>query len=77
MGQTGRRGSLVGYIPKRGDFIRLKFDPQAGYEQKGSRPALVVSHSAFNKKMGFVFVCLSATLNVRIHFMWLYPKGKK
>jgi len=48
---------LVEYVPKRGDFIRLKFDPQAGHEQMGSRPALVLSHTSFNRKMGFVFVC--------------------
>lgn len=48
---------MVKYIPKRGDFIYLSFDPQAGHEQMGTRPALVVSHSLFNQKMGFVFVC--------------------
>jgi mRNA interferase MazF len=45
------------YIPKRGDFIRISFDPQAGHEQMGNRPALVVSHDGFNQKMGFAFVC--------------------
>lgn len=29
------------YIPEKGDFVRLSFDPQSGYEQKGRRPALV------------------------------------
>ncbi|MBF0500430.1 MAG: type II toxin-antitoxin system PemK/MazF family toxin [Candidatus Riflebacteria bacterium] len=48
---------MVDYIPKRGDFIRLSFDPQAGHEQMGNRPALVVSHTSFNQRMGFVFVC--------------------
>ncbi|MBU1105640.1 MAG: type II toxin-antitoxin system PemK/MazF family toxin [Candidatus Riflebacteria bacterium] len=48
---------MVAYTPKRGDFIRLSFDPQAGHEQMGSRPALVISHTSFNQKMGFVFVC--------------------
>ncbi|OGK07872.1 MAG: potassium-transporting ATPase subunit C [Candidatus Riflebacteria bacterium GWC2_50_8] len=48
---------MVAYIPKRGDFIRLSFDPQAGHEQMGNRPALVISHTSFNQKMGFVFVC--------------------
>lgn len=45
------------YIPQRGHFIWLNFDPQAGHEQKGKRPALVVSHDAFNRRLGFVFVC--------------------
>jgi mRNA interferase MazF len=48
---------LVNYIPQRGHFIRLNFDPQAGHEQMGNRPALVVSQTLFNQKMGFVFVC--------------------
>jgi mRNA interferase MazF len=45
------------YIPKRGDFIWINFDPQAGHEQRGNRPALVVSHDEFNQRMGFAFVC--------------------
>ncbi|NJM48651.1 MAG: type II toxin-antitoxin system PemK/MazF family toxin [Alkalinema sp. RU_4_3] len=45
------------YSPKRGDFIWINFDPQAGHEQMGKRPALVVSHDGFNQKMGFAFVC--------------------
>jgi mRNA interferase MazF len=48
---------LVNYTPRRGDFIRLNFDPQAGHEQMGSRPALVLSHTSFNKRMEFAFVC--------------------
>lgn len=38
---------MVNYIPQRGDFIRLNFDPQAGHEQMGTRPALVVSQDKF------------------------------
>jgi mRNA interferase MazF len=45
------------YLPKRGDFIWIDFDPQAGHEQMGNRPALVVSHDGFNQRMGFAFVC--------------------
>ena len=45
------------YIPERGDFVWLSFDPQAGHEQMGNRPALVVSYGKFNRKMGFAFVC--------------------
>lgn len=48
---------MVDYIPERGQFIRLNFDPQSGREQMGTRPALVVSHTKFNRKMGFVFIC--------------------
>lgn len=45
------------FIPERGHFIRINFDPQAGHEQMGNRSALVVSHTRFNRKMGFAVVC--------------------
>jgi mRNA interferase MazF len=77
MGQTGRRGSLVGYIPKRGDFIDLNFNPQAGHEQMGSRPALVVSHTSFNNKMGFAFVCPISNTTPKNPFYVNIPSGKK
>jgi mRNA interferase MazF len=48
---------MPGYIPQKGDFISLCFDPQAGHEQKGRRPALVISNSLFNQKVGLAFVC--------------------
>jgi len=68
---------VVAYIPKRGDFIRLNFDPQAGHEQTGSRPALVVSHTSFNRKMGFVFVCPVSTTKRKNPFYVMIPKGQK
>jgi mRNA interferase MazF len=45
------------YIPKKGDFVVLSFDPQSGHEQQGRRPALVVSSSVFNKHTGLAMVC--------------------
>jgi mRNA interferase MazF len=48
---------LVRYIPNKGDIVILTFDPQAGHEQKGRRPALVVSNYKFNKAVGFALVC--------------------
>lgn len=45
------------YIPQRGHFIWLNFNPQAGHEQMGNRPALGVSQDAFNQQLGFVYVC--------------------
>lgn len=45
------------YIPRKGDFIVLTFDPQAGHEQKGRRPGLVVSNTLFNKHTGLAMVC--------------------
>jgi len=48
---------VAAYVPKKGDFIVLTFDPQAGHEQKGRRPALVVSNDLFNRHTGLAIVC--------------------
>ena len=45
------------YIPQAGDFVRLTFDPQSGYEQRGRRPALVVSNTLFNTRTQLAMVC--------------------
>lgn len=48
---------MVNYTPKRGDIVWLSFDPQAGHEQAGTRPALVLSPYAYNAKLGLALVC--------------------
>lgn len=48
---------MSSYIPKKGDFVAVTFDPQSGHEQKGRRPALVVSNSLFNRHTGLAIVC--------------------
>lgn len=45
------------YVPERGDIVWLQFDPQAGHEQAGRRPALVVSPRAYNEKVGLALLC--------------------
>jgi mRNA interferase MazF len=45
------------YIPKQGDFVAVSFDPQSGHEQKGRRPALVVSKTEFNRHTGLAMLC--------------------
>jgi mRNA interferase MazF len=45
------------YIPDRGDVVYLDFNPQAGHEQAGRRPALVLSPEAYNRKTGFAILC--------------------
>ena len=45
------------YVPQKGEFIALTFDPQSGHEQKGRRPALVVSNTLFNERTGLAIVC--------------------
>jgi mRNA interferase MazF len=45
------------YVPRKGDFVAVSFDPQSGHEQKGRRPALVVSNTQFNEHTGLAIVC--------------------
>jgi mRNA interferase MazF len=45
------------YIPERGDIVWLQFAPQAGHEQAGRRPALVVSPRSYNEKVGLALFC--------------------
>src|SRR4030043_2074773 len=45
------------YVPQKGDFVTVTFDPQSGHEQRGRRPALVVSNALFNKHTGLAIVC--------------------
>jgi len=45
------------YVPARGDIVWLQFNPQAGHEQAGHRPALVISPKAYNRKVGLALFC--------------------
>ncbi len=45
------------YVPDRGDVVWLEFDPQAGHEQAGHRPAVVLSPRAYNQKSGLALFC--------------------
>lgn len=45
------------YVPKRGDIVWLHFDPQAGHEQGGHRPALVLSSQIYNQRVGLALFC--------------------
>ena len=45
------------YVPDRGDIVWLQFDPQAGHEQAGRRPAFVVSPRSYNRKVGLALFC--------------------
>ena len=48
---------MAAYAPRQGDLVTLDFDPQSGHEQKGRRPALVISKDAFNKATGMAICC--------------------
>ena len=45
------------YIPERGDIVWLNFNPQSGHEQKGLRPAIVLSPKDYNEKTGLGLFC--------------------
>jgi mRNA interferase MazF len=47
----------MAYIPERGDIVWISFNPQAGHEQAGHRPALVLSPEAYNGKVGLCLLC--------------------
>jgi len=59
---------MAGYIPEKGDFVTLTFDPQSGHEQKGRRPALVISNFLFNRATGLTIVCPLTNTNRNIPF---------
>lgn len=50
-----------GYVPDSGDVVWLEFDPQAGHEQAGHRPALVISPASYNGKTGLMVCCPMST----------------
>src|SRR4026209_1002297 len=47
----------MAYIPDSGDIVWITFNPQAGHEQAGRRPALVLSPAAYNGKAGLALLC--------------------
>lgn len=49
------------YVPESGDVVWLEFDPQAGHEQAGHRPALVISPASYNGKTGLMVCCPMST----------------
>jgi mRNA interferase MazF len=48
---------MAAYVPRKGDFVALTFDPQSGHEQRGRRTALVVSNDLFSKASGLCIAC--------------------
>jgi len=50
-------GETMAYIPDSGDIVWVEFNPQAGHEQAGHRPALVLSPAAYNGKVGLAILC--------------------
>lgn len=46
-----------GWVPGAGDLVWLTFDPQAGHEQAGRRPAVILSPAEYNRRSGLALAC--------------------
>jgi mRNA interferase MazF len=65
------------YFPERGDLVWLEFNPQAGHEQAGHRPAFVVSPRAYHRKIGLALVCPVTSRIRQYPFEVVLPAGCK
>ena len=66
---------VAGNAPGRGDVLWIDFHPQAGHEQSGRRPALVVSPRQYNTKVGLVLCCPITNQVKGYPFEVLLPAG--
>jgi mRNA interferase MazF len=66
---------VAGYVPARGEVIWLQFNPQAGHEQAGHRPAAVISPSSYNRRVGLALCCPITSQVKGYPFEVLLPKG--
>lgn len=65
------------YVPARGDAIWITLNPQAGHEQAGRRPALVLSPSSYNGKVGLAILCPVTSQVKGYPFEVAIPSGSK
>lgn len=68
---------MAAYCPDKGDVIWLDFNPQAGHEQAGRRPAFVLTPKEYNSKTGLVMVCPITNQIKNYPFEVLVPEGQK
>ena len=68
---------MASYVPRKGDFVALTFDPQSGHEQRGRRPALVVSNDLFNKHTGLCIACPITNARRDYPFHVAIPPGEQ
>ncbi len=68
---------MSAHVPNRGDVVWLDLQPQAGHEQAGRRPALVLSPSAYNGKVGLAIFCPITTRVKGYPFEVVLPEGLK
>jgi len=63
------------YVPKCGDVVWITMNPQAGHEQAGRRPAVVLSPQAYNSKIGLAILCPITNQVKGYPFEVLLPAG--
>lgn len=63
------------YVPDRGDVVWISLNPQAGHEQAGRRPAVVLSPAAYNGKVGLAIFCPITNQVKGYPFEVLIPTG--
>jgi mRNA interferase MazF len=63
------------FVPDRGDVVWLTFDPHAGHEQAGRRPAVVLSPAAYNGKVGLATLCPITSRVKGYPFEVILPEG--
>ena len=66
---------MAAYVPSRGDLIWLQFNPRAGHEQAGHRPAVVISPSSYNRRVGLALCCPVTSQVKGYPFEVLLPSG--
>jgi mRNA interferase MazF len=64
----------MAYVPKRGDAVWISFTPQAGHEQAGRRPAVVLSPKSYNQKVGLAIFCPITNQKKGYPFEVILPK---
>ena len=67
--------SAAAYAPRRGDVVRIDLNPQAGHEQAGRRPAVVISPASYNGKVGLAVFCPVTSQVKGYPFEVLVPDG--
>ena len=70
-----KSGNTMAYIPDSGDIVWIAFNPQAGHEHAGHRPALVLSPKAYNGKVGLAILCPITSQVKGYPFEVLIPDG--
>jgi mRNA interferase MazF len=68
---------MARYVPARGDVVWITFSPQAGHEQAGRRPAIVLSPSSYNRKVGLAILCPVTSQIKGYPFEVAIPSGLK